>query len=123
MKLLQINIDHKITAEQFAAGAEDTKEFARLVARQPGVLWKIWIGDEGRSEVGGIYLFESDQAAQNFLNGPVYAQIKSNPGFTKVHSKLFDVNEECMRITRPAAQGCPRVSCSDGSWGPVIALW
>ncbi len=109
MKLLQINIDHKITAEQFAASAEDTKEFARLVARQPGVLWKIWIGDEGRSEVGGIYLFESDQAAQNFLNGPVYAQIKANPGFTKVHSKLFDVNEECSAITRAPLPKAARV--------------
>lgn len=106
MKLLQINIDHKITPEEFAAGAEETKKFAQLIASQKGLLWKIWIGDEGRSEVGGIYLFESEQAAKNFVSGPVFAQIKGNPGFTRVEAKLFDINEECSAITRaplPAA--------------------
>jgi hypothetical protein len=100
VKLLQINIDHAITPEQFAAGAEDTKEFARTVAKQPGLMWKIWIGDEKRSEVGGVYLFESEKAAQDFLKGPIFAQIKANPGFRQVNAKLFDVNEECSAITR-----------------------
>lgn len=106
MKLLQINIEHNITPEQFAATAADTKEFARVIASQPGLLWKIWIGDEGRSELGGVYLFESDKAAQAFVSGPVFAQIKGNPGFTKVEHKLFDINEECSAITRaPLPQG------------------
>ena len=100
MKLLQMNIDHTITPEQFAAGAKDTQQFARVIAQQPGLLWKIWIGDEGRSEVGGVYLFESDQAARNFVNGPVFAQIKANPAFKRVEAKLFDINEECSAITR-----------------------
>jgi hypothetical protein len=100
MKLLQINIDHNITPEQFAASAEETKSFARTVAQQPGLLWKIWIGDEQRSEVGGVYLFESDKAARNFVAGPVFAQIKGNPAFKRVDAKLFDVNEECSAITR-----------------------
>ena len=100
MKLLQINIDHTITPEQFAAGAKDTEQFARVIAAQKGLLWKIWIGDEGRSEVGGIYLFESDKAARDFVNGPVFAQIKGMPGFTNVEAKLFDINEECSAITR-----------------------
>jgi hypothetical protein len=100
VKLLQMNIDHKITPEQFAAGAADTKKFARLVASQKGLLWKIWIGDADRSEVGGIYLFESDEAARNFVNGQVFAQIKGNPAFQRVEAKLFDVNEEMSAITR-----------------------
>jgi hypothetical protein len=100
VKLLQINIDHNITPEQFAAGAEDTKKFAKKVASQKGLLWKIWIGDGDRSEVGGIYLFESDQAARNFVSGPVFAEIKGNPAFSRVDAKLFDVNEECSAITR-----------------------
>jgi hypothetical protein len=100
VKLLQINIDHQIAPEQFEAGAKDTKEFARTIASQKGLLWKIWIGDEDRSEVGGIYLFESDQAARDFVAGPVFAQIQGNPGFKHVEAKLFDVNEEMSAITR-----------------------
>lgn len=100
MKLLQMNITHTITPEQFAASAEETKEFARVIASQKGLLWKIWLGDADRSEVGGIYLFESDQAARNFVNGPVFAQIKANPAFKRLEAKLFDVNEECSAITR-----------------------
>lgn len=71
-----------------------------MIAQQPGLCWKIWIGDEDRSEVGGIYLFESDKAARSFVNGPVFEQIKNNPAFKRVEAKLFDVNEECSAITR-----------------------
>lgn len=100
MKLLQINIDHNITPDQFAATAKDTEDFARVIAAQPGLLWKIWIGDEGRSEVGGVYLFDSAQAAESFVGGPIFAQIKGNPGFKKVEAKLFDINEQCSAITK-----------------------
>ncbi len=103
MKLLQINIDHTLTPKQFADGAADTRDFAGLIAKQPGLLWKIWIGDEKRSEVGGIYLFESHEAASNFVAGPVFAQIKGNSSFKRVEAKLFDVNEEMSSITRAAA--------------------
>ena len=97
MKLLQINIDHTITPEQFAAGAKDTEQFAKIIASQKGLLWKIWIGESSRSEVGGIYLFDSDKAAREFVNGPIFAQIKAMPGFTNVEAKLFDVDEEMTR--------------------------
>ncbi|MBI2825245.1 MAG: YdhR family protein [Planctomycetia bacterium] len=100
MKLLQINIDHKITDAEFAAGRGATKDFGKLIAQQPGLLWKIWIGDSGRSEVGGIYLFEDERAARAFLDGPLFAQVKANPGFKRVDAKLFDVDEECSAITR-----------------------
>jgi hypothetical protein len=100
MKLLQINIDHKITPEQFAASADDTRKFAEVLSRQPGLLWKIWIGSSERPEVGGIYLFESESAAHAFLNGPLFAQVKANPGFTRIHTKLFDVDELHSAITR-----------------------
>jgi hypothetical protein len=100
MKLLQINIDHQITPEQFAASAADTEKFAHVIAKQPGLLWKIWIGEPSRSEVGGIYLFESDAAARAFVEGPIFAQIKQNPGFTRVEAKLFDVDLHNSTITR-----------------------
>lgn len=100
MKLLQINIDHDITPAEFAATASDTNNFAKVIAEQPGLLWKIWIGDEGRSEVGGVYLFDSASAAEKFVAGPVFAQIKGNPRFQKVEAKLFDVNETASQITR-----------------------
>ena len=106
MKLLQINIDHKMTPEQFAAGAEDTRKFAETISKVPGLMWKIWIGADERPEVGGIYMFTDEAAAKAFMAGPLYAAIKGNPGFTKVEGKLFNVDEMHSAITNaplPAA--------------------
>lgn len=109
MKLLQINIDHDITAAEFEATAGETANFAKIIAAQPGLLWKIWIGSQARSEVGGVYLFDSAAAAETFVAGPVFAQIKGNPRFQKVEAKLFDVNESASLITRAPLPASARV--------------
>jgi hypothetical protein len=100
MKLVQINIDHDLSPAELDAGAADALKFAEEVAALPGIHWKIWIGEQSRRELGGIYLFASERAAKDFLTGPIFAAIRSNPRFQKVEAKLFDVNEAASLITK-----------------------
>ncbi len=100
MKVVQINIDHDLSPAELEAGSADSLKFAETVAQLPGIHWKIWIGDESRHELGGIYLFASERAAKDFLAGPVFAAIRSNPRFQKVDAKVFDVNEAASLITK-----------------------
>lgn len=112
MKLLQINIDLRSPAAPSKDGAKDAADFARQLTKVPGLRWKIWIGAEARSEVGGIYLFESQATADAFLAGPLFAQIKGNPGFKTVQAKLFDIDEATSAITHAPLEKAEAISAS-----------
>ena len=56
--------------------------------------------NEAEHEAGGIYLFESEDAAQSYLAGPIVAALKASPGISNISAKLFDVLERHTDITR-----------------------
>jgi hypothetical protein len=95
--LLQINFTLGVPRADYAqmcAGLAET--FAAI----PGLRWKTWILDEQRNEAGGIYLFETDAALQDYLNSPLAAQVKSHPALLNVSAKVFTVMEDVSTITR-----------------------
>jgi hypothetical protein len=95
--LLQINFTLGVPPADYAqmcAGLAET--FAAI----PGLRWKTWILNEQRNEAGGIYLFESDAALQDYLNSPLAAQVKSHPALLNVSAKVFSVMEDVSTITR-----------------------
>ncbi len=53
-----------------------------------------------QSEAGGIYLFEDEGSVQNFLEGPLAAQVTDHPALSDFSVKQFDVMEEMTTITR-----------------------
>jgi hypothetical protein len=98
MAIVQINFTNDVSEEELAvrSGPEQAQVFTTL----PGLLWKIWLRDPERRESGGIYLFESREAAEAYVAGPIVARIKGNPDFGDVTVKVFNVREEQSRITR-----------------------
>jgi len=93
-KILQINF------KLIGSRAEYEKEnlpYGQPIADVPGLCWKVWIINEAQSETGGIYLFESDDAVQAFMDGPIIAEMKSDPTLS---IKTFDVIDELTAITR-----------------------
>ena len=95
--LLQINFTLGVPAADYAqmcAGLAET--FAAI----PGLRWKTWILNEQLNEAGGIYLFESEAALQNYLNSPLAAQVKTHPALLNVNAKVFTVMEDVSTITR-----------------------
>src|SRR6476661_401721 len=103
MAIVQINFNWDVSEEEVAArsGPEQAQVFTTL----PGLLWKIWLREPQRRESGGIYLFESREAAEAYVAGPIVARIRANPDFGEVTVKVFDVREGQSRITRAPLVG------------------
>lgn len=96
-KILQVNMKFSIPRGDLEAA---WLEAAQPVADVPGLRWKVWLMNEAEHEAGGIYLFESEAAAQSYLAGPIVAALKASPAVSNISAKLFDVLESHTKITR-----------------------
>ena len=65
----------------------------------PGCKWKIWLINEDQKEAGGVYLFESAKALQQFLNSDLFASVANNPAFSHLQTNSFAVAEAPSLIT------------------------
>lgn len=77
-----------------------SREAANIIASVEGLIWKIWIFQEEKSEIGGIYLFASREAAEAYLNHPVLQAVRSNPAVVSTQSQLWDVESSLSALTR-----------------------
>lgn len=96
-KLLQVNMKFSIPRDELEAA---WLQAAQPIADTPGLDWKVWLMNAAEGEAGGIYLFESEDAAQAYLNGPIVAALKASPAVSHISAKLFDVLETHTAITK-----------------------
>ena len=52
--MLQLNFDFSVTKEEYE---QAVSPLADKFADVPGLIWKIWILNEEKSEAGGIYFY------------------------------------------------------------------
>lgn len=95
--ILQINYNFGMTEQEFE---QTVSPAAEPISCVPGHEWKIWLKNAENKIGGGVYLFTSQAAAENYLEGPIVGQLKSHPGFTGIDVKVFDVLEAQSIITR-----------------------
>jgi hypothetical protein len=96
-KILQVNLRFSISRADLEAA---WLKAAQPIADWPGLRWKVWLMNEAEKEAGGMYLFESEAAAQSYLAGPIVAALKASPAVSNIDAKLFDVLESHTAITR-----------------------
>ena len=96
-KLLQVNVKFSTSRAELEAA---WFQAAQPIADTPALRWKVWLMNEAEREAGGIYLFESEAAAQSYLDGPIVAALKGSPVISNISAKLFDVLESHTKITR-----------------------
>lgn len=73
---------------------------AEPIAAVPGLIWKVWLMNEANKEAGGIYLFESRESAEAFVNSAAVASFAAHPSITNVSAKFFEPDETLTQITR-----------------------
>lgn len=95
-RILQINFKLKASTAEYEKVCQSA---AHAVADVPGLRWKVWLLNEREKEAGGIYLFDTDQALNDYLAGPIVAQVKNHPALQDLSAKQFDVMEEVTAIT------------------------
>ena len=75
-------------------------ELAQSFAEFPGLVSKHWLANEETNTYGGIYIWESIDAYQAFIDSELFAGVGANPALANIESKDFAVIEAPTRITR-----------------------
>jgi hypothetical protein len=96
-KLLQVNFKLNVSIAEYQSLCQS---LAETFAAIPGLHWKVWTLNEAAREAGGVYLFESEQALNAYLTGPLGAQMWSHPALRDISVKTFDIMGGVTAITR-----------------------
>jgi hypothetical protein len=79
-----------------SAMTEAFTELAESINDEPGFLWKVWTENSDTREAGGVYLFESREAAQRYLDK--HTRRLGGFGIAGITAKVFEVNEALSAI-------------------------
>ena len=96
IQIINFNLEGISRAEYEAVCNELSGAFAAL----QGLISKHWLIDENNNTYGGVYIWETKEAYEAYLNSELFAGVASNPAFANVVSKDFDVLEAPTRVTR-----------------------
>ncbi|MGD8233973.1 monooxygenase [Vibrio sp. TRT 1302] len=94
MKLLQVDFEYN-----GPMGEEMSKALvglAQSINQEPGLIWKIWTESEADKLGGGVYLFEDETTANNYL--AMHAARLKQMGVPQVRGIIFDVNQPLTNI-------------------------
>ncbi len=103
--IVQLNFKLKVSGAEYE---QAVTPLAEAFATVPGLRWKIWLLNDAEREAGGIYLFDDEGAAREFLNGDLAAQVASAPFHTGLDVKQFAVMDEATATTRGPVEAAAR---------------
>jgi heme-degrading monooxygenase HmoA len=86
-----------IDADAYRAHAESV---APKFTEIPGLRAKAWLADEESGTFGGVYAWESRDAMEAYIRGPVFGALQENPVLADVETRDFAVLDRPTRITR-----------------------
>ena len=96
IQVINFNLEGINRAEYEAVCNELAEAFAAL----PGLISKHWLADDENNTYGGVYLWESREAMQSYLESDLFKQVATNPAFKNISSKDFEVLEGPTKTTR-----------------------
>jgi hypothetical protein len=82
-------------------GNEMTSTFtdtANSINKEEGFIWKIWTENKEEKEAGGIYLFETKEDAEKYLD--MHMKRLKGFGITGIKGKIFKTNEQLTTLNR-----------------------
>jgi hypothetical protein len=101
-QILQVNMNFSIPRADLETAWLGA---AQPIADTPGLVWKVWLINEKAKEAGGIYLFESEDAASAYVNSPIVAALKASPAVSNISAKMFSILGDHSAITRAPLTG------------------
>ena len=93
-----VQIDFPFAGPFGSEMAEQLSGLAESINDEPGVIWKIWTENEHAKQAGGIYLFESEQTANDYIEK--HTERLKGFGISEVNAKIFDVNQALSKINQ-----------------------
>lgn len=77
------------------------RQLAESIAREPGLVWKIWTERESVGRAGGVYIFDTHENAEAYQQ--MHTRRLEGFGITGIRAVAFDVNEPLTDITNGPA--------------------
>ena len=71
---------------------------AQSINEEEGFMWKIWTESPETNVAGGIYLFETKETAQSYLD--MHTKRLAGFGITDVNAKILAINSKLSEITK-----------------------
>ncbi|RBP67803.1 putative monooxygenase ydhR [Brevibacterium sanguinis] len=99
MKILQVDYRRELSSEDHGQ-AERMRAAATKIANVPGLLWKIWAFDDEARRAVSYYLFDTEEHARAWGEGPLRESLGSNPGVSDISTSYYEVDRELSAITR-----------------------
>ncbi|WOE31114.1 MULTISPECIES: monooxygenase [unclassified Acinetobacter] len=69
---------------------------AESINQEPGLIWKIWTEHRDTQHAGGIYLFDHEQHAQQYLK--MHTERLEHLGIQNIRGQIFHVNPALCQI-------------------------
>ena len=77
-------------------------DIAETFANLPGLISKHWIANPETNTYGGVYIFDSKESHDAFVESKLYAGVKGNPSFINFSGKSFENIGSLAKHTRGA---------------------
>jgi len=94
--IINFNITGIDRSQYEAAAMKLTSVFAAV----PGLKRKHWLANEENNTYGGVYIFDSKESHDAFVESKLYAGVKGNPSFTNFSGKSFENIDSLAKHTR-----------------------
>jgi hypothetical protein len=92
-----LQVDFKMNGPFGDEMAEAFSDLAKSINEEEGFMWKIWTERPETSEAGGIYIFETKETAEKYMD--MHAKRLAGFGITEVNAKVFAINSKLTAIT------------------------
>jgi len=76
--------------------ANQMKELAQSITKEPGFIWKFWTESKKEEMAGGVYMFDSRERAEQYLK--MHSERLAEFGYADIRGKIFEINEELSTI-------------------------
>lgn len=93
-----LQVDFKMKCPFGDEMAKEFSDLAKSMKEEDGFIWKIWTENPEKNEAGGIYLFETKEAAENYLD--MHSKRITSFGITDINAKIFEINAQLSHITK-----------------------
>ena len=93
-----LQVDFKMNGPFGDEMGEAFSDLAKSINEEDGFMWKIWTESPETNEAGGIYIFETKETAEKYMD--MHSKRLASFGITDVNAKIFAINSKLTEITK-----------------------
>ena len=93
-----LQVDFKMNGPFGDEMAKAFSDLAKSINEEDGFMWKIWTESPETNEAGGIYIFETKETAEKYMD--MHSKRLASFGITDVNAKIFAINSKLTEITK-----------------------